>query len=191
MRLWIARHSADRICIMLFIFILSLLIAIITSAQAWACSCSQSRSMEQIVESGVIIVLASPVGKEIPGRWDNYIFPTRLKVWETYAGATNEYESVGTHPESSCSMPIPSNQTSFMVIYRDKAGLLETSICADGGFSKNQWMTYFETGKESPPRDRCYQSIKQAYSYEILLGEFKLERPECAVHIPDYNARFR
>ena len=173
-------------------FVTTLLFTLFSGVQAWACSCGQTRSMSQILEDGAIVILASPVGTEVPDSWNNYIFPTRLRVWETYAGATSIYESVETRPGSSCAMPIPSNQTSLMVVYREKTGLLGTSICADGGFSEDQWMIYFESGKETPPRDMCYMQIKQAYDAEFLMGEpFELERPECAVHIPDYDRKYK
>ena len=176
---------------MLTRIILTALFTLISGMQAWACSCYQNQSMSQIVENGVIAILTSPVGTEVKTEWSNKVYPTRLKIWKTFAGKSSEYESVSTTPKSSCALAIPANQTSLIIAWRNDAGALSTSICSDGGFDKDQWLKFFRTGEESPPRERCYQKIKRAYDAVVFLGKFKLDDPKCKVHISDYDTRFR
>jgi len=148
--------------------------------------------MSEIVNDGAIIILASPVGDTIEVECLGKIpVPSRLRVWSALAGDTANFEAINAGSNSSCAVTVPLNQTSLIVAYRDKSGTLSSSLCADGGFSKDQWLSFFEQGLETPPKDRCFQTIHVAYASESIFGKFKLERPECAVHIPEYDSSFR
>jgi hypothetical protein len=172
-------------------FIALFIIFLLHPTLAWACSCAEDRSMSEIVTEGAVVILASPVGGGLQSEWKSGIYPKRLKIWKTYVGESSEYETIQIHRGSTCAASFPRSQISLIVTRRDTSGDLQSNICSDGGYTNEQWKTYFKTGEETPPRDMCFMDIKNAFDEEEFLGKaFKLSRPECGVHLDDYVRRY-
>ena len=172
-------------------FFLTFFFIICNSAPAYACSCAYFRTFSEIIDSGATAVLASPVGTADTYFSDNSVHPSRLRVWRTYSGEAEIFEDINVSTHSSCSIRFPQNKISLIIAYRNDLGTLQTGTCHLEGFSRAQWLTFFETGADVLPRDRCFMEIKKSYDAKEQSGEFNLEISECFAFIPEYDASFK
>lgn len=172
---------------MIIRFGLAFILALCLSLQAFACSCAYSSSTREIVEAGAIVVLATPVGDYSTARYsDGSVSPTRLRIWKTYSGQTSTFEDIDSSQHSSCGIQFPVKEPSLIVAWRGKSGVLQTSFCANGGYSKSQWLEYFTTGKNAVSFNGCMMDIKNAYEAG---GLYQLKTKECIQHVEEYDAR--
>lgn len=172
---------------MVFRFLFASLFLCFTSAQAFACSCAHSNSTREIVENGAIVILATPVGDYSAAIYgDGTVYPTRLRILKTYSGDTSTFEDIDSGSNSSCGVRFPQKEPSLIVAWRGKSGSLQTGTCSDGGYTKTQWLEYFETGKNAVSWNSCVMDIKNAYESG---GIFQLRHEECGRYVNEYDAR--
>ena len=165
---------------------LAFVVTLCLSLQAFACSCANSYSTSEIVENGAIVVLATPVGDYSAATYsDGSVYPTRLQIWKTYSGNTSTFEDIDSSSHSSCGIRFPENETSLIVAWRGKSGSLKTGFCANGGYTKAEWLAYFETGKDAVSWNSCVMDIKNAYESG---GIYQLKHPECSQYVEKYDA---
>jgi len=168
--------------------ILAFIISLGACAQALACSCAYSYSTSEIVEKGAIVVLATPVGDYSSATYsDGSVYPTRLRILKTYSGDTSTFEDIDSASNSSCGIRFPENKASLIVAWRGKSGSLQTGFCANGGYTKTEWLTYFETGKNAVSWNSCVMDIKNAYESG---GAFRLKHEECGRYVEEYDASY-
>jgi hypothetical protein len=172
---------------MIIRFCLAFIVTLCLSLQSFACSCAYSDSTREIIEAGAIVVLATPVGDYSTKTYsDGSVSPTRLRIWRTYSGETSTFEDIDSSQHSSCAIRFPEKETALIVAWRGKSGVLQTGFCADGGYSKSQWLEYFKTGKNAVSWSSCVMDIKNAYEAG---GIFQLKNKECVQYVEEYEAR--
>jgi len=186
-RFWTTEKNKAYDAAMFIRFGLAFLLTLCLSLQAFACSCAYSDSTRDIVEAGAIVVLATPVGDYSTARYsDGSVSPTRLRIWKTYSGQTSTFEDIDSSQHSSCAIHFPEKETSLIVAWRGKSGILQTGFCANGGYSKSQWLDYFTTGKNAVSWNSCVMDIKNAYEAG---GIYQLKTKECIQYVEEYDAR--
>ena len=186
-RFWTTANKNDYATAMIKRFILAFIVVLCLALQAFACSCAYSLSTSEIVESGAIVVLATPVGDYSTETYaDGSVYPTRLRIWKTYSGDTSTFEDIDSSQYSSCGIRFPEKKPSLIVAWRGKSGALQTGFCADGGYTKTEWLEYFNTGKNAVSWNSCVMDIKNAYEAG---GLFQLKHQECIQYVEEYEAR--
>jgi len=184
---WTATRDYAYGRLMIARFILALIISLGAGAQALACTCAYSYSTGEIVENGAIVVLATPVGDYSERMYaDGSVYPTRLRILKTYSGDTSTFENIDSASNSSCGVRFPQKEPSLIVASRGNSGSLRTGFCSDGGYTKTEWLEYFETGKNAVSWNSCVMEIKNAYESG---GIFRLKHEECSSYVEEYDVR--